>query len=752
MAVSLKVVIVGDGAMGKTSFAISWATNTFPSDYVPTRFDNFSANVMVEGVSVTLILWDPGLVDYDRLRPLYYPETDVFLIAFSVDRKVSYENVRLKWLPEIKHHCPNTPWLLLGLKADLRSSSEHNSPGREFVTEQAARDMAKELGAIGYFECSSLTLSGLSNAMDSAARASLSLSGHTSNRKRFNFFRKRRTTDPSGDTTSEPAIPPPPTLPENEKAPSINVSTSTFPGDWKKLVNCEDLSDVTFLLGSKVFYAHKYVLCGASNMFRRVFGIQDTIKTTSIGEFPTWNKKRMQEVTPENICGGKVAGLKDIQYSVSINPDKLVTKITLDKILISDVPFLRCLEFLYTGIVELEAKSTLMDETMKVAELFNLPELQTICENAKKGDEFIPFNSTIGTWLRDRKREIAKQLFLYQPLFSDVRLMVEGKIIHAHKVVFLARCDVLSAMFKGGFVEADRSEVELHDITYENMLAFLEYLYTDHCSIQKGDSVGILVLSNEYMMPRLTSLCELCIKREVDRTTSECIAQADIDVISLLLTAQLHNANQLSAWCLHFISSNYAEFSSKPEFSLLTGDNLAYVQTHQWPPVSYLEAMEEYRKKYEVDRSSDRTTLSIPAFGVWYHQVTDHVVPDELHLFLRLMDVLIANLISYAVELDIRATRKQTDLLQGATKVQASIQSYGVSFQIWKKKDNPEELDWTSLGGMNYQIEQVPMCCRVCGQRLWTPNQSKAKHSYECNAFTVDLKIAFDINMILLAL
>ncbi|KAL5497514.1 hypothetical protein EMCRGX_G013990 [Ephydatia muelleri] len=215
--------------------------------------------------------------------------------------------------------------------------------------------------------------------MDSAVRASLN---HTSNRKRFNWF---RTTDPSGDTTSEPAIPPPPTLPENEKAPWINVSTSTFPGDWKKLVNCEDLSDVTFLLGPKVYHAQ------------------------NLGEVPTWNKKRMQEVTPENICGGKVAGLKDIQYNVSINTGKLVTKITLD------VPFLRCLEFLYTSIVELEAKSTLVDETMKVAELFNLPELQTICENAKKGDEFIPFNPTIGTWLNDRKREIAKQLFLNQP-------------------------------------------------------------------------------------------------------------------------------------------------------------------------------------------------------------------------------------------------------------------------------------------------------------------------------------------------
>ena len=76
----------------------------------------------------------------------------------------------------------------------------------------------------------------------------------------------------------------------------------------------------------------------------------------------------------------------------------------------------------------------------------------------------------------------------------------------------------------------------------------------------------------------------------------------------------------------------------------------------------------------------------------------DHVVPDEL---LRIMDVLIENLISYAVELDIRATQKRADLLQGATlqKVQASIQSCGVSFQIWKKKDKPKDLYWTSFGG-----------------------------------------------------
>ena len=134
-----------------------------------------------------------------------------------------------------------------------------------------------------------------------------------------------------------------------------------------------------------------------------------------------------------------------------------VTTIMLDETLISDVPFLRCLEFLYTGIVDLEAKSTLIDETIKVAELFNLPELQTICDNAKKGEYWC--NPGIQIMLQDRKCGIAKRLFLNQPQLSDVRVMVKRKVIHAHKVVFMARCDVLSAMFRNGFVESQVAKV-----------------------------------------------------------------------------------------------------------------------------------------------------------------------------------------------------------------------------------------------------------------------------------------------------
>lgn len=65
----------------------------------------------------------------------------------------------------------------------------------------------------------------------------------------------------------------------------------------------------------------------------------------------------------------------------------------------------------------------------------------------------------------------------------------------------------------------------------EAFLAFLEYLYTDHAPIEEGDAIGILELSNRYVMPRLMTLCELYVSKEVERVTAASIAQAEVNVI-----------------------------------------------------------------------------------------------------------------------------------------------------------------------------------------------------------------------------
>jgi len=175
---NIKCVVVGDGAVGKTCLLISYTTNAFPGEYIPTVFDNYSANVMVDGKPINLGLWDTaGQEDYDRLRPLSYPQTDVFLVCFSVISNSSFENVKTKWVPEIQHHAPNVPILLVGTKSDLRKDDntikQLKSRQQEMVTVDAAQRMGKEIGAVNFLECSALTQEGLKQVFDEAIRAAM---------------------------------------------------------------------------------------------------------------------------------------------------------------------------------------------------------------------------------------------------------------------------------------------------------------------------------------------------------------------------------------------------------------------------------------------------------------------------------------------------------------------------------------------------------------------------------------------------
>ena len=156
---NIKCVVVGDGAVGKTCMLISYTTNAFPGEYVPTVFDNYSAQVMVAGNPVNLGLWDTaGQEDYDRLRPLSYPGTNIFLVCFSVISPTSYENIKTKWFPEIRHHMPGTPFVVVGTKLDLRQNEEViarlSAEGKAPLSTLDGQRLAAELGALGYLECS----------------------------------------------------------------------------------------------------------------------------------------------------------------------------------------------------------------------------------------------------------------------------------------------------------------------------------------------------------------------------------------------------------------------------------------------------------------------------------------------------------------------------------------------------------------------------------------------------------------------
>jgi len=175
---TIKCVVVGDGAVGKTCLLISYTTNKFPSEYVPTVFDNYAVTVMIGDEPYTLGLFDTaGQEDYDRLRPLSYPQTDVFLVCFSVISPASFENVKEKWFPEVHHHCPGVPCLIVGTQADLRDDSqviEKLKKNKQApITYEQGTKLAKDLSAYKYVECSALKQRGLKDVFDEAIIAAL---------------------------------------------------------------------------------------------------------------------------------------------------------------------------------------------------------------------------------------------------------------------------------------------------------------------------------------------------------------------------------------------------------------------------------------------------------------------------------------------------------------------------------------------------------------------------------------------------
>jgi len=179
MGRDLKVTVVGDSAVGKTSLLISYTTNAFPGDHVPTVFDNYSCNSFVENEAIQLGLWDTsGSSDFNELRPLSYPGTDAFIVCFSITDPPSLKNVQEKWFPEIRAHCPNSPIILVGTKFDLRNKPEVIASLKkqelEPVTTADGQAMAKEINAYKYIECSALTQDNLQEVFHETIRSVIS--------------------------------------------------------------------------------------------------------------------------------------------------------------------------------------------------------------------------------------------------------------------------------------------------------------------------------------------------------------------------------------------------------------------------------------------------------------------------------------------------------------------------------------------------------------------------------------------------
>lgn len=195
----IKVVAIGDGAVGKTCLLTVFSDGNFPFEYVPTVFHNTTKDYKMDDITYAFNIWDTaGQEDLDRLRPLSYRSADVFMICFSVMNPASFENIEFKWIPEIEHHRRtndnsnnelesghNGKVLLVGTKCDLRKDqnavakleAEDKKPvSQEEINEYIEKlktKLAKYQTDVPYIECSALKMINVNESFEIALKLSL---------------------------------------------------------------------------------------------------------------------------------------------------------------------------------------------------------------------------------------------------------------------------------------------------------------------------------------------------------------------------------------------------------------------------------------------------------------------------------------------------------------------------------------------------------------------------------------------------
>lgn len=161
----VKCVLVGDSAVGKTALLVRFTSETFPDSYRPTVFDNTGVEVYMDGVQISLGLWDTaGSDNFRQIRPRSYHQADVVLVCYSVANPHSLASVQHKWIAEIRENLPRAPVLLVATQTDLREVRGN------CISAAEGRQVAQEINAKGYLECSSLNNRGVQQVFEYAVR------------------------------------------------------------------------------------------------------------------------------------------------------------------------------------------------------------------------------------------------------------------------------------------------------------------------------------------------------------------------------------------------------------------------------------------------------------------------------------------------------------------------------------------------------------------------------------------------------
>ncbi|XP_016431924.1 rho-related BTB domain-containing protein 2 isoform X1 [Sinocyclocheilus rhinocerous] len=652
---TIKCVVVGDNAVGKTRLICARACNATLTQYqllathVPTvwAIDQYRvcqevlerSRDVVDDVSVSLRLWDT-FGDHHKDRRFAYGRSDVVVLCFSIANPNSLFHVKTMWYPEIKHFCPRAPVILVGCQLDLRYAdldavNRARRPlarpikANEILPPEKGREVAKELG-VPYYETSVVAQFGVKDVFDNAIRAALI------SRRHLQFWKShlRDVQRPLLQAPFLPPKPPPPVI----VVPPPPCTTDEHQGRLLEEPLCADV--VLVLQENQRVFAHKVYLATASSKFYDLFlqdvkaeadckqptGREPPARAASFDMCESSDEERRVNLRAcisdgtligagsdgilEGGCGGLLLSSLGRAF-VSIRRETVqdpvtfisrpMTVVDMDPSVLLG-PFRVVMRYLYTGQLD-EHEKDLM-HIAHIAELLEVFDLRMMVANILNNEAFM--NQEITKAFHVRRTNRVKEC-LAKGTFSDVVFKLDDGPIQAHKPLLISSCDWMAAMFGGPFVESCTKEVLFPNTTRSSMQAVLEYLYTGRfCSRPDLDAMELIILANRLCLPHLVALTELHTVT-VLKEAAAMGTDIDGDVLVYLEMAQFHCAYQLTDWCLHHICTNYNNVCRKfpRDMRAKSAENQEYFEKHRWPPVWYLKEDDHYQRARKEREKED---------------------------------------------------------------------------------------------------------------------------------------------------
>ncbi|XP_043938896.1 rho-related BTB domain-containing protein 2 isoform X3 [Protopterus annectens] len=617
---TIKCVVVGDNAVGKTRLICARACNATLTQYqllathVPTvwAIDQYRvcqevlerSRDVVDEVSVSLRLWDT-FGDHHKDRRFAYGRSDVVVLCFSIANPNSLHHVKTMWYPEIKHFCPRAPVILVGCQLDLRYADLEavNRARRplarpirpnEILPPERGREVAKELG-ISYYETSVVAQFGIKDVFDNAIRAALI------SRRHLQFWKShlRNVQKALLQAPFLPPKPPPPII----TVPDPPSNNEDHPVHLLENPLCADV--LLVLQSNKTFYGHKIYLSTSSSKFFDLFLMdlsQDCESACDRLSYQTERNGREHlvraasfdicESTEDVSSSHRTSNLRTstsdgiLKINSYENGDTGKSDHRRGKILSSwSRAFISIQEEMVDDpvtyksrlmtVVKLEPSiqpgpfravlkylyTGQLDENEKdLMQIAHIAELLEVFDLRMMVANILNneafMNQEITKAFHVRRANRVKEC-LAKGTFSDVIFKLDDGTISAHKPLLISSCDWMAAMFGGPFVESCTREVSFPNTSRSAMRAVLEYLYTGQfCSNVDLDCLELIVLANRLCLPHLVALTEQYTVTGLIEAMHMGV-DIDADVLLFLEIAQFHCAYQFADWCLHHICTNY---------------------------------------------------------------------------------------------------------------------------------------------------------------------------------------------------